>query len=190
MAEEAIPFILIFVPLALALGYDSIVGVSIPFVGSQVGFRRRLHQPVSTSASPRASPASRWFSGMGYRIIVWAIATLVTIAFMMWYAARIKRHPQSSPTWALDEVKRTESTGDAFSHLDERAATAAVLALFVGSLAVMVVGVVYYKWDIDQIGALFLTMAIVIGVVGKLDPDTFVARLFAGRAPTWCPPRW
>ena len=46
MAEEAIPFILIFVPMALALGYDSIVGVSIPFVGSQVGFARRLHQPV------------------------------------------------------------------------------------------------------------------------------------------------
>ena len=37
--EEAIPFVLIFVPLALALGYDSIVGVSlhasseIPFSG-------------------------------------------------------------------------------------------------------------------------------------------------------------
>ena len=29
MAEEAIPFVLIFIPLALALGYDSIVGVSI-----------------------------------------------------------------------------------------------------------------------------------------------------------------
>ena len=34
MSEEAIPFVLIFVPLALALGYDSIVGVSIPFVSS------------------------------------------------------------------------------------------------------------------------------------------------------------
>ena len=30
MNEEAIPFILIFVPLALALGYDTITGVSIP----------------------------------------------------------------------------------------------------------------------------------------------------------------
>ena len=34
MNEEAIPFILIFVPLALALGYDTITGVSIPFLGS------------------------------------------------------------------------------------------------------------------------------------------------------------
>lgn len=57
---------------------------------------------------------------------------------------------------------------------------AAVLALFVGSLAVMVVGVVEYKWDIDQIAALFLTMAILIGVVGKLDADTFVAAFLQG----------
>ncbi|MEM6327203.1 MAG: YfcC family protein, partial [Bacteroidota bacterium] len=31
MAEETIPFVLIFVPLALALGYDSLTGAAIPF---------------------------------------------------------------------------------------------------------------------------------------------------------------
>jgi len=40
MAEETIPFILIFVPLALSLGYDSIVGVSIPFLGAAAGFQQ------------------------------------------------------------------------------------------------------------------------------------------------------
>jgi uncharacterized ion transporter superfamily protein YfcC len=32
MAEESIPFVLIFIPFALSLGYDSIVGVAIPFL--------------------------------------------------------------------------------------------------------------------------------------------------------------
>jgi uncharacterized ion transporter superfamily protein YfcC len=59
MNEEAIPFILIFVPLALALGYDTVVGVSIPFLGSQVGFARRLPESRSMSASRRASRACR-----------------------------------------------------------------------------------------------------------------------------------
>ena len=178
MAEEAIPFILIFVPLALALGYDSIVGVSIPFVGSQVGFAAAFINPFNVGVA-QGIAGIPLFSGMGYRMIVWAIATLVTIAFMMWYAARIKRHPQSSPTWALDEIKRKESTGDAFL-VAMTGRHAAVLALFVGSLAVMVVGVVEYKWDIDQIAALFLTMAILIGVVGKLDADSFVAAFLQG----------
>jgi len=47
MAEEAIPFVMIFIPLALALGYDSIVGVSIPFIGSQVGFAAAFLNPFN-----------------------------------------------------------------------------------------------------------------------------------------------
>ena len=38
MSEEVIPFILIFVPLAISLGYDSIVGAAVPFVGAGAGF--------------------------------------------------------------------------------------------------------------------------------------------------------
>jgi uncharacterized ion transporter superfamily protein YfcC len=179
MAEEAIPFILIFVPLALALGYDSIVGVSIPFVGSQVGFAAAFINPFNVGVA-QGIAGIPLFSGMGYRMIVWAIATAVTIAFMMWYAARIKRHPQSSPTWALDQEKRKDgASNDAFiTSMTGR--HAAVLALFAGSLAVMVVGVVKFKWDIDQIAALFLTMAILIGIVGKLNADAFVAAFLQG----------
>ena len=41
MSEETIPFVLIFVPLALALGYDSITGAAIPFWGRRPGSQRR-----------------------------------------------------------------------------------------------------------------------------------------------------
>ena len=57
---------------------------------------------------------------------------------------------------------------------------AAVLALFVAHPGVMVFGVVEYEWFIDQIAALFLAMAIVIGVVGRLDADQFVAAFMQG----------
>jgi uncharacterized ion transporter superfamily protein YfcC len=179
MAEEAIPFILIFVPMALALGYDSVVGVSIPFVGSQVGFAAAFINPFNVGVA-QGIAGIPLFSGMGYRVIVWFVATGVTILFMLWYAAKIKRHPQASPTWALDQEKRREA---ASSHVELVAMTGrhvAVLALFVGALLVMVCGVVLYKWDIDQIGALFLTMAILIGIVGRLDADSFIAAFLQG----------
>lgn len=179
MAEEAIPFILIFVPLALALGYDSIVGVSIPFVGSQVGFAAAFINPFNVGVAQGIAGIDL-FSGLGYRVIVWCIATGVTILFMMWYAARIKRHPQKSPTWALDEEKRKEGPADGAFLVDMSGRHAAVLALFVLCLLVMVCGVVYFEWGIDQIGALFLAMAILIGVVGGLDADSFVAAFLQG----------
>lgn len=178
MAEEAIPFILIFVPLALALGYDSIVGVSIPFVGSQVGFAAAFINPFNVGVA-QGIAGIPLFSGMGYRLIVWAIATTVTILFMSWYAARIKRHPQLSPTWALDQERRKEAPAAA-ALVTMTGRHAAVLAIFVGALAIMVFGVVRFQWYIEEIGALFLVMAIVIGVVGRLDADAFVAAFIQG----------
>jgi 23S rRNA (uracil1939-C5)-methyltransferase len=70
MAEEAIPFVLIFIPLALALGYDSIIGVSIPFVGSQVGFAAAYsHDIVPIDRCPILDPALE-----GALDAAWAIA--------------------------------------------------------------------------------------------------------------------
>ncbi|MFZ1615578.1 MAG: hypothetical protein WAT51_15485, partial [Holophaga sp.] len=38
MAEELIPFVAIFIPMSRALGYDSLTGMAIPFLGAASGF--------------------------------------------------------------------------------------------------------------------------------------------------------
>jgi uncharacterized ion transporter superfamily protein YfcC len=178
MNEEVIPFVLIFVPLALALGYDTITGVSIPFLGSQVGFGAAFLNPFNVGIAQGIAGVPV-FSGMGYRLIVWAAATFVTIAFLMWYAARVKRNPALSPTFVLDQAKRMEHPP---SLADERMTGrhAAVLAIFALTLGAMVIGVVKYDWFIDEIAALFLAMAIVVGLVGRLGTDNWVASFMQG----------
>src|SRR4030067_878817 len=47
MCEETMPFVLIFVPLALSLGYDSIVGAAIPFVRAASGFAGAFFNPFT-----------------------------------------------------------------------------------------------------------------------------------------------
>ena len=67
MAEETVPFVLIFVPLALALGYDSITGAAIPFVGSGAGFSAAFFNPftvgVAQGIAGCAAVLRRRFSG-------------------------------------------------------------------------------------------------------------------------------
>lgn len=41
MGEEAIPFVLIVVPVVIALGYDSIVAVMITYCATQIGLPLR-----------------------------------------------------------------------------------------------------------------------------------------------------
>ena len=178
MNEEVIPFILIFVPLALALGYDTIVGVSIPFLGSQVGFGAAFLNPFNVGIA-QGIAGVHVFSGMGYRLIVWATATVVTILFLMWYAARVKHNPALSPTYVLDQTRRQEHpVAVASDRMTGR--HKAVLAIFALALGSMVIGVVKFDWYIDEIAALFLSMAIVVGIVGRLGPDNWVAAFMQG----------
>lgn len=180
MSEEAIPFVLIFIPLALALGYDSIVGVSIPFVGSQVGFAAAFLNPFNVGIAQGIAGVPV-FSGVGYRLVVWAACTAVTVLFLMWYAARVKREPTFSPTWQLDQVKRaerateSETAGPQFTRRH-----GVILGLFALTLGGMVVGVVGYGWYIDEIAALFFAMAILVAVAGGLSADEFVASFVQG----------
>jgi len=178
MNEEAIPFVLIFVPLALALGYDTITGVSIPFLGSQAGFGAAFLNPFNVGIAQGIAGVPV-FSGIGYRLIVWVATTSVTILFLMWYAARVKRNPTLSPTYVLDQTRRLEQP--AATGLDRMTGRhKAVLAIFALALAAMVIGVVKFDWYIDEIAALFLSMAIVVGIVGRLGPDNWVAAFMQG----------
>ena len=179
MNEEVIPFVLIFVPLALALGYDTVTGVSIPFLGSQVGFGAAFLNPFNVGIAQGIAGVPV-FSGMGYRLIVWAAATFVTIAFLMWYAARVKRNPSLSPTFVLDQARRLEHPVAVSSDDRMTGRHAAVLAIFALSLGTMVIGVVKYDWFIDEIAALFLAMAIVVGLVGRIKADSWVAAFMQG----------
>jgi uncharacterized ion transporter superfamily protein YfcC len=177
MNEEAIPFVLLFVPLALALGYDSIVGVAIPFVGSQVGFAAAFLNPFNVGIA-QGIAGIPVFSGIGYRLLVWVLATAITIAFLMWYAARVKAVPERSPTYLLDEEIRRNAPND--DHAALTRTHRVVLWIFAATLATMVVGVVHYGWFIEEIAALFLAMAIVVGIAGRLDSDTLVAAFIQG----------
>jgi uncharacterized ion transporter superfamily protein YfcC len=179
MNEEAIPFVLIFVPLALALGYDSITGVSIPFLGSQVGFGAAFLNPFNVGIAQKIAGIQP-FSGIGNRLIAWSVATVVTALFLMWWAARVKADPARSPTFALDQELRAAHRGSDVEFAGMTRTHGAVLSIFAGSLLGMVIGVVHYDWGVAEIAALFLSMAIVIGLVGRLDADRFVLAFTSG----------
>ncbi len=75
MAEESIPFVLIFIPLAMSLGYDSIVGVAIPFIGAAVGFAAAFFNPFTVGIAQGFSDLPL-YSGLGYRLVLWVVGTV------------------------------------------------------------------------------------------------------------------
>jgi len=180
MAEEAIPFVLIFIPLALALRLDTLTGVAIPFVGSQIGFATAFLNPFNVGVAQGIAGLDL-FSGIGYRVVCWVIATGVSIAFLQWWAARIRRNPELSPTYAMDQERRAKldlASFESFAGMTLRHRL--VLTIFGGSLLLMIWGVVAKGWYIEEIGALFMVMALLVGFVARLSSDEFVAAFLQG----------
>lgn len=105
MSEETIAFVVIFVPLAISMGYDSIVGVCMCYVAAHVGFAGAMLNPFTIGIAQGIADLPI-FSGLEYRIFCWLILTTVGIAFVLWYANRVKCHPEKSPMYRLDDYWR------------------------------------------------------------------------------------
>jgi uncharacterized ion transporter superfamily protein YfcC len=105
MSEETIPFVMLFVPLALALGYDSITGIAMPFVAASAGFSAAFINPFTLGIAQGIAGLPP-LSGIGYRLVVWAVCTAIAITFVMRHALRVRRGPALSPTYAADEARR------------------------------------------------------------------------------------
>ncbi len=179
MAEETIPFVLIFIPLARRLGYDSIVGASIPFLGAAAGFAAAFFNPFTVGISQSIAGITL-YSGLGYRLLTWVIGTALVIGYVVWYARRVKRDPDISPVRDLD-LKREAVVPYAGDGGDWDAKHVLTLVLFVASMALLVAGVLKWKWYIDQIAVLFFGMGIALGFAGGLGPSR-VARTFVAGA--------
>ena len=113
MSEETIAFIIIFVPLAISMGYDSIVGISICFVAAGLGFAGALLNPFTIGIAQGLSDLPL-FSGIEYRFFSWIVINLVGIIWILRYAAKIKKNPKLSVVYEDDKYWREKGN----AHLD------------------------------------------------------------------------
>jgi len=108
MSEETIAFTIIFVPLAISMGYDSIVGVSLCFVAAALGFAGAFLNPFTVGIAQGLSNLPL-FSGIEYRIFMWVVINLAGFGFILRYAAKIHRDPKKSLVYEEDSYWRTRN---------------------------------------------------------------------------------
>lgn len=95
MSEETIAFTVIFVPLAISMGYDSIVGVSLCFVAAALGFAGAFLNPFTIGIAQGLSDLPL-FSGLEYRLIMWVVISILGFAYILIYARKIRKDPKRS----------------------------------------------------------------------------------------------
>jgi uncharacterized ion transporter superfamily protein YfcC len=118
MSEETIAFVIIFVPLAITMGYDSIVGVNLCYVAAALGFAGAMLNPFTIGIAQGLSDLPL-FSGIEYRFFCWIVINIVGIGWVLRYAAKIKKNPKLSPVYEDDAYWRKRSGGEAVENISE-----------------------------------------------------------------------
>ena len=179
MTEEAIPFITILLPLMLALGFDSILSVGISYLGCIVGFATAMLNPFTVGIAQSIAEIPL-FSGVVYRTITWVITTTVAVIFLMVYAKKIKKNPELSPVYKLDEEKREKLKENKNEEIKFTFAHKIIIASIGVCLAVIIWGVLKEGFWIPEIAAVFLITGIFAGIVGGLKADEMAEAFIDG----------
>lgn len=187
--ETLIPFIPLVIAVILALGYDSLTAVAVCVVGTMGGF---IAGPTNLYTVGVCNgiiqqmgllpEGGDLFVGLGFRVVIWVVITLVSTVYILLYAKKARSNPASSLVADIDvsdirlDTSKMEDTKMSGRHV-------VVLLTILGAMIMTVIGMRYgfngVKWAIDDVSAIFILSGLVAGFIGKMKPgqisDAFIA---------------
>ena len=170
MCEETLPFYMIFIPLMMRLGYDSLTGLSIVYIGAAAGTCASTVNPFSVGLAQSLAELPVG-SGIVYRGIIWVIMMIIAIAFVMLYARKVKKNPENSIVYDIDAASREHLMNDAANIKAFTKRDGAVLLVFGVGMGVMVWGVLAQGWYTQEISMIFMMIGVFGGIAGGLKQD-------------------
>ncbi len=184
MAEEALVFYPVMVPLFLAAGYDLIVPVAVIFAGTQLGTLSSFSNPFSSITASNAAGLN-WADGLYERVIMFVITTAVTIWYIVKYAMKVKANPQASLVYRTDGaiVSPYPSIDTSNVHKSDirlSNKTKLLLLIFLFTFLVMIFGVIKLDWWLTEMSALFLASSILVAIILRLKEPVYIKQFISG----------
>jgi uncharacterized ion transporter superfamily protein YfcC len=207
---ETFGFYSLFIPLMAALGYDRMVTCVMIIIGALIGVTASTVNPFATGVAAGEAGVSIG-DGIGLRVLLWVLLTGIAIAYLLRYAARIRRDPSASVVGF--ELDRSEGTSPAGAAAAQEALTAVqkwVLVITAATFALMIVAVIPWSsilgavtgpaddlhthataakplwfelnWWFPQLSMLFVVASVAVGWVAKMREREVVRLIVAGAA--------
>lgn len=168
--ENNIAMVPLAAVVALALGGDLMLAAGLSVAAITVGFGLSPINPYTVGVGHKIAEMPL-FSGVGLRSALCFLALTLTAAYNVRYFKRIVNDPARSLAQGLD------SSGMALSRplADYRITpnNALVGAVFLAGLGVMLYGIFAHEWSFPQISAIFLMIAVAVGVANRMPGRVF-----------------
>lgn len=135
--EEVVPLVPLMLALAYYLGWDSLVGLGMSVLATNMGFSAAVTNPFTIGVAQEIAGLPL-FSGAWLRLIIFAVMYVVLALFLVRYARRIERQPQSSLVYTADEKLRQHFTATRLDLQVENPRLRGALVWFGGCALLMV----------------------------------------------------
>ncbi|QHX36435.1 YfcC family protein [Spiroplasma sp. BIUS-1] len=107
MAEEALGFHMIVIPLMLVAGFDVFTALITVLLGGGIGPMLATFDPFLIFTAANAANNAPPMDGLIFRLVAWVLVTSFTSGWIMFYARSVKKNPQLSYTFStLEEDKK------------------------------------------------------------------------------------
>jgi uncharacterized ion transporter superfamily protein YfcC len=178
MAEEYLPFVPVLIVLTLGLGFDRLTAVGILCVGYSIGYGAALINPFTVLIAQDVAglqPAS----GLWYRAVLLVVFAVIGIYYVYRYATRVHADPAKS---LMADLDIDDSDAKVKGHPEFNGRRIAILVILIAALALLVYGIKFWHWYLIEMGALFLGLTLVMGIVAKISPSRVATVFCVGAA--------
>ncbi|WP_320046130.1 TIGR00366 family protein [uncultured Ilyobacter sp.] len=172
---SAIAFIPLGIHVSKKLKLDPVVAVAIMYVGAYAGFVTSPFIPATLQLAQNIAGLEP-LSGMGLRVVVWLLVTIVSILYTIRYAKKLENNIDNS---VLDKIEWTndKDSGDTvklnWTHIS-------ILMVVIICFAVYAYGALNWSWGSDHMGAMLILAALLSAVISRMHPDKVAQSFIAG----------
>jgi len=105
--EGMVPMVVLVVPLAFALGWDSLTGLGMSLLAMAFGFSAAVTNPFTIGVAQKIAGLPL-FSGAWLRIIFFLLVYVAVFLFVRYHARKVERDPSLSPVYEEEREVRAE----------------------------------------------------------------------------------
>lgn len=167
MSEEAIIFVPIGIVLAVALGYDAIVGTAMVTLGAASGFIGGMFNPFTVGIAHRLAELPI-FSGWGFRAIIYLFVLGVAIWYVMNYAKKVQNNKENSLVFEENKRGQINFTEDVMKFDALKKRHVFILLIFALGVGVNIYGIFVHEWFITEMAANFFVVGMLAGLVARM----------------------
>lgn len=208
MCEETMAFYALVVGTMMAAGFDAMVGAAIILLGAGVGCLGSTVNPFAVGAAIDAVQGANpdivinQAVVIGLGAVIWLVTLVISIIFVYNYAKKVKAGGKSILSAAEKAASEAEYGKGIDNAVQMTGSQKIALGLFAFSFVIMIislipwwsfgitmpeitgilVGIPFGDWYFQELQAWFTIMAIVVGIVCKIEEKEIVSSFMAGAA--------